>query len=79
MAGLAKSKRSGRSNTYSPSAITRNFEIGSSLSRLTGDITGTTFFGDLRSAKRLELLRQLARGSNLFGVLVNPKNPNAET
>jgi len=31
MAGLAKSKRSGRSNTYSPSAITRNFEIGSIL------------------------------------------------
>jgi putative ABC transport system substrate-binding protein len=49
-----------------------------SLSRPTGNITGTTFFADLLSAKRLELLRQLARGSNLFGVLINPKNPNAE-
>ncbi len=49
-----------------------------SLGRPTGNITGTTFFGDLLSAKRLELLHELTRGTNAFGVLVNPKNPNAE-
>lgn len=49
-----------------------------SLSRPGENITGTTFFSDLLSAKRLELLHELARTSNRFGVLVNPKNVNAE-
>jgi ABC-type uncharacterized transport system substrate-binding protein len=48
------------------------------LARPTGNITGTTFFADLLSAKRLGLLHDLVRGSNLIGVLVNPKNANAD-
>ncbi len=42
------------------------------------NITGTTFFADLLSAKRLELLQELAHQSNVFGVLVNPTNVNAD-
>ena len=49
-----------------------------SLGRPGGNITGTTFFADLLSAKRLELLRVLMPNSTVFGVLVNPKNANAE-
>ena len=48
------------------------------LNRPTGNITGTTFFGDLLSAKRLELLHEIIPGSKVIGVLVNPKNPNAD-
>ena len=48
------------------------------LNRPTGNITGTTFFGDLLSAKRLELLHEFVPGSKVIGVLVNPKNPNAD-
>lgn len=50
----------------------------SNLARPTENITGTTFFADLLSAKRLGLLHDLVRGSNLIGVLVNPRNPNAD-
>jgi ABC-type uncharacterized transport system substrate-binding protein len=48
------------------------------INRPTGNITGTTFFGDLLSAKRLELLHKLVPGSKVIGILVNPKNPNAD-
>ena len=48
-----------------------------SLSQPGDNITGTTFFGDLLGAKRLELLRQLS-GSRIFAVLVNPANLNAK-
>jgi putative tryptophan/tyrosine transport system substrate-binding protein len=49
-----------------------------SLNRPGENITGTTFFSDLLTAKRLELLHELSHDSNVFGVLVNPKNPNAD-
>jgi len=49
-----------------------------SLNRPGGTMTGTTFFADLLSAKRLGLLRELVHGSDIFGVLVNPKNANAD-
>jgi putative ABC transport system substrate-binding protein len=48
------------------------------IARPTGNITGTTFFADLLSAKRLGLLQELVRGSNRFGVMFNPKNPNTD-
>jgi putative tryptophan/tyrosine transport system substrate-binding protein len=48
-----------------------------SLNSPGSNITGTTFFADLLSAKRLALLHELV-GSNAFAVLVNPKNVNAE-
>jgi putative ABC transport system substrate-binding protein len=48
------------------------------IARPTGNITGTTFFADLLSAKRLGLLHELVRSSTHFGVLFNPKNPNAD-
>src|SRR5215469_18666949 len=49
-----------------------------SLNRPGENITGTTFFSDLLTAKRLELLHELSHISNVFGVLLNPKNPNAD-
>jgi len=49
-----------------------------SLNRPGENITGTTFFSDLLTAKRLELLHELSHDSDVFGVLVNPKNANAE-
>ncbi len=49
-----------------------------SLNRPGENITGTTFFADLLTAKRLELLHELSRESNIFGVLFNPKNANAD-
>jgi putative tryptophan/tyrosine transport system substrate-binding protein len=48
-----------------------------SLNRSSENITGSTFFSDLLTAKRLELLHELVHDSNVFGVLINPKNPNA--
>jgi putative ABC transport system substrate-binding protein len=49
-----------------------------SLARPTENITGTTFFADLLSAKRLGLLHELVRDPDLIGVLINPQNPNAD-
>jgi len=49
--------------------------VVASLSRPGGNITGSTFFNPEISAKRLDLLREVFRGANRFGVLVNPDNP----
>jgi putative ABC transport system substrate-binding protein len=49
-----------------------------SLSRPEGNITGATFFSNLLSAKRIELLRELAPQVKRVAVLVNPKNANAD-
>jgi putative ABC transport system substrate-binding protein len=49
-----------------------------SLNRPGGNITGATFFSNLLTAKRLELLHQLVPNANVIAVLLNPKNLNAE-
>jgi putative ABC transport system substrate-binding protein len=45
-----------------------------SLNRPGGNITGISFVSNALGPKRLELLREIAPGSALIGVLVNPKN-----
>jgi putative ABC transport system substrate-binding protein len=42
------------------------------------NLTGVSMFGAGLGAKRLELLREVVPKPKLFGVLVNPKNPNFE-
>jgi ABC-type uncharacterized transport system substrate-binding protein len=49
-----------------------------SFNRPGGNITGVTFFSNLLTAKRLELLHRLAPGANAFALLSNPRNINAE-
>ena len=49
-----------------------------SLGRPGGNITGSTFFSNLLSAKRVGLLHQLVPDSKIFATLLNPKNANIE-
>jgi len=55
-----------------------NAGIVASLNRPGGNITGVSLLGSALGAKRLELLHQLAPDAASIGVLVNPKNPDAE-
>jgi putative ABC transport system substrate-binding protein len=48
------------------------------LNRPGGNLTGVVFMSSLLGAKRLELLRQLARNATTIAMLVNPANPNTE-
>ena len=48
------------------------------LNRPGGNITGVTLFIDILTAKRVELLTEIAPAAAL-AMLVNPRNPNAET
>ncbi|WP_342712744.1 ABC transporter substrate-binding protein [Bradyrhizobium sp. B124] len=49
-----------------------------SLSRPTGNITGVTLFIDVLTGKRVEILAEVAPTA-AFALLVNQRNPNAET
>jgi putative ABC transport system substrate-binding protein len=51
----------------------------SSLNRPLGNMTGVTVFSETLLAKRLELLKQLVPTVSTVAVLMNPKNPNAES
>lgn len=48
-----------------------------SLAHPGGNLTGLADFSSALGAKRLELLRELVPKAALFGLLVNPANPNA--
>ena len=48
------------------------------LNRPGGNITGATFFNNLLTAKRFELLHELVPNAKVFAILLNPKNANAE-
>jgi putative ABC transport system substrate-binding protein len=56
-------------------------ELGlvTSLNRPGANVTGFTFVSRELLTKRLEILRELLPGALAFGLLVNPRNVNAET
>src|SRR5262245_44431672 len=54
------------------------YGLVASLSRPSGNITGVTLFIDVLAAKRVEILTELAPAA-AFAILINPRNPNAET
>ena len=55
------------------------FGIVASLSRPSSNVTGVTLFISELMAKRLELLISAMPGTPVIAMLVNPKNPNAES
>jgi putative ABC transport system substrate-binding protein len=50
-----------------------------SLNRPGGNLTGVSFLPTLLVAKRVELLNELTPTGATLGILVNPKNPNAQS
>jgi putative tryptophan/tyrosine transport system substrate-binding protein len=50
-----------------------------SLNRPGGNITGVTTLGSMVVAKQFEVLHETVPKAMVFGFLVNPNNPNAET
>jgi putative ABC transport system substrate-binding protein len=55
------------------------FGLVTSLNRPDGNVTGTTFFSNVLTAKRLTLLRDLVPSAVDIAVLINPSNANADT
>jgi putative ABC transport system substrate-binding protein len=54
------------------------YGVVASLSRPGGNITGVTLFIDILTEKRLELLTEVAPMA-VLAMMINPRNPNAET
>jgi putative tryptophan/tyrosine transport system substrate-binding protein len=54
-------------------------DLVASLNRPGGNITGATFLNNVLDAKRLDLLHQIVPNAKLIAMLVNPKNPNADS
>src|SRR5215468_3373407 len=50
-----------------------------SLNRSGGNVTGTTFFSNVLTAKRLTLMRDLVPSAVDIAVLINPTNANVDT
>jgi putative ABC transport system substrate-binding protein len=54
------------------------FDLVKSLRQPGGNLTGVTSLSNLLPAKQLEILHELVPNAQSVGLLVNPKNPNAE-
>jgi putative ABC transport system substrate-binding protein len=54
------------------------YGLVANLSHPGGNLTGATLFIDILTAKRLELLTEVAPAAEL-AMVINPRNPNAET
>jgi putative tryptophan/tyrosine transport system substrate-binding protein len=52
--------------------------VVASFNRPGGNVTGFTDFSNQLAGKRLGLLREVVPAATVFGLLVNPSNPNAE-
>jgi putative ABC transport system substrate-binding protein len=50
-----------------------------SLGRPGGNVTGVTFFNSALQPRRLEMLREIAPGTTVIAMLVNPLNPNTDS
>lgn len=48
------------------------------LNRPGGTVTGVSFILNALTAKRMEILREIVPGARRVGLLVNPRNPNAD-
>jgi putative ABC transport system substrate-binding protein len=55
------------------------FGLVASLNRPGGNVTGVSFLSNVLVAKQLELLREFLPTASELGLLVNPRNPNAES
>jgi putative tryptophan/tyrosine transport system substrate-binding protein len=72
-----------RATTFIPIVFTVGSDptrdgLVASLNQPGGNITGTTFFSNLLTAKRFELLTRLAPNARAIVTLVNPENANAQ-
>jgi putative ABC transport system substrate-binding protein len=54
------------------------YGLVASLNRPGGNMTGVTFYNSGLGPKRIGLLREILPKATIIGVLINPKNPNAE-
>jgi putative ABC transport system substrate-binding protein len=55
------------------------FGLVTSFNRPSGNVTGVSFLANALMAKRLGILHELLPGTDKFGVLINPSNPNADS